>query len=342
MLPVNIDAPLLPSFSVRLMYQYLLDNKFDADRALKVAKLSRDKVFLDETLVTTRQEMEFQKAFANLTAAHPDREKLWFEVGTKYKILGFGPYGRAFLTFPSLGDAWSIVKNGHAMTFTLGMSKQVYSNGKVCGSDLYLDNVPDDMKKFTICRDFGAARSIMDDMWDGDFPITEMTVDSDVLSDSSYARSRVAKSDRTQWRWPVETAYKAMRFSDEVLNQIFIRECEARLGREELSARVANLVSRQILAGRSAEVSITSIAREVGMHQRSLQRRLSEKRLSFRGLYKRAQMEAAEEMLATEMWPIAEVAFRVGYADVTAFTRAFRAQTGRTPGSYRREQMARG
>lgn len=52
------------------------------------------------------------------------------------------------------------------------------------------------------------------------------------------------------------------------------------------------------------------------------------------------RIERAKVLLASSNMPIAEVALAVGYGGQTAFGAAFRAQTGTTPGSYRRQFRA--
>lgn len=46
-----------------------------------------------------------------------------------------------------------------------------------------------------------------------------------------------------------------------------------------------------------------------------------------------------KEWLATTPWSIAEIAYRVGYADQSALTRAMREVTGLTPAAYRRQSQ---
>lgn len=48
------------------------------------------------------------------------------------------------------------------------------------------------------------------------------------------------------------------------------------------------------------------------------------------------RIENARGLLERTATPIAEIAWRVGYADVSAFTRIFRSTTGITPGAYRK------
>jgi AraC family transcriptional regulator len=51
------------------------------------------------------------------------------------------------------------------------------------------------------------------------------------------------------------------------------------------------------------------------------------------------RVERAKVFLATTKLPVAEIAFRVGYQDVSRFTSVFRRETGVTPGAFRKDRI---
>ncbi len=73
------------------------------------------------------------------------------------------------------------------------------------------------------------------------------------------------------------------------------------------------------------------IARRLGMSERTLHRRLAEHGETFQSIVTRSRREVAEMLLADERHSLAEVAFLTGFADQSAFQRAFKTWTGRTP-----------
>lgn len=82
------------------------------------------------------------------------------------------------------------------------------------------------------------------------------------------------------------------------------------------------------------------IARQLGMSERTLHRRLADHGETFQSIVARAQREAAESLLADRSSSLAEVAFLTGFSDQSAFTRAFKRWTGRTPLNFRSSQLA--
>jgi AraC-like DNA-binding protein len=81
------------------------------------------------------------------------------------------------------------------------------------------------------------------------------------------------------------------------------------------------------------------IAGELGISERTLQRRLTDEGTSFKHLLSEARREKAREYLADPSLDIKEVAFLLGYQDKSSFYRAFRLWEGDTPSNWRAEQL---
>jgi AraC-like DNA-binding protein len=73
------------------------------------------------------------------------------------------------------------------------------------------------------------------------------------------------------------------------------------------------------------------------MSVRSLGRGLAAEGTSYRELLDQLRRETAARHLADDRVAIAEVAFLLGFADLSAFYRAFKRWTGRTPAEFRRD-----
>jgi AraC-like DNA-binding protein len=81
--------------------------------------------------------------------------------------------------------------------------------------------------------------------------------------------------------------------------------------------------------------SALSVARSLGMSERTLRRRLVAERVSFRELLDQARRGRAAELLDSEA-TLTEVALAAGFADVSALGHAWRRWFGVTPSSVRR------
>jgi len=71
------------------------------------------------------------------------------------------------------------------------------------------------------------------------------------------------------------------------------------------------------------------------MGERTLRRRLRQEGVTFRGVLDATRAELAQSCLRDHRVTIAEVAFLLGFSEPSAFLRAFKRWTGRTPAAFR-------
>ena len=133
-----------------------------------------------------------------------------------------------------------------------------------------------------------------------------------------------------------ETIGRPNRLGDPSIAGFFDTHLEAELSKlgdeETLDQRVRIQVSRVLSEG---VPKVSDIARRLGMSGRTLQRRLSDRGVSFQSLVDEARRQLAERLLRQTPYPLAEVAFLTGFSDQSAFQRAFKRWAGQTPRSFR-------
>jgi AraC-like DNA-binding protein len=125
-------------------------------------------------------------------------------------------------------------------------------------------------------------------------------------------------------------------FHSPELCSVLQTRAERMLARLELDTPVAERVKR-CLASRSLQVrpSMEDVARELGMSERSLRRRLRNERVLYRALVDGALADAAKRMLADPRSSVQETAYAMGFATAPAFSRAFKRWTGLAPTAFR-------
>jgi AraC-like DNA-binding protein len=118
----------------------------------------------------------------------------------------------------------------------------------------------------------------------------------------------------------------------------------ARILAHEPSSDSIGFEVRQWLSTRVAggDTRITLIARQLGVTPRTLQRRLAAEGTTYDDLRDEARKQAAETFLADPALSIAEIAYLLGYAEPTAFHRAFRRWHQMTPQAFRDGRDGRG
>ena len=92
-------------------------------------------------------------------------------------------------------------------------------------------------------------------------------------------------------------------------------------------------IARQLVKGESG---IEHLAREMATSVRTLQRRLKEEGLSYSELQNDVRRTLALNLLENQTLALGQIAFSLGYSEVSAFNHAFRRWFGQSPGDYRR------
>ncbi len=102
--------------------------------------------------------------------------------------------------------------------------------------------------------------------------------------------------------------------------------------------RVRSALAAELCRG---EPALPALAARLGMSPRSLQRRLQQEGSSLSVLLDALRADLAGRYLSESQESISEVAFLLGFSEVSTFHRAFKRWTGVTPAAYRREQRER-
>lgn len=108
------------------------------------------------------------------------------------------------------------------------------------------------------------------------------------------------------------------------------------------SAREDDLLLRRVRrhltdALGTPQTQLGAVARALGMSERNLQRCLREAGTSFRDLMDEVWELRARQLLSGTGLELTDIAFRLGYEQVSSFNRAFKRWTGKTPGELREE-----
>jgi AraC-like DNA-binding protein len=106
----------------------------------------------------------------------------------------------------------------------------------------------------------------------------------------------------------------------------------ARAGPNRFLGHVQARIREQLTDGGP---SLERVAAALKMSRRTLQRRLADEGVSFQELAESVRRELARLYIKDPRRPLGEVAFMLGYQELSAFFRAFRRWTGMTPSEFR-------
>jgi AraC-like DNA-binding protein len=124
---------------------------------------------------------------------------------------------------------------------------------------------------------------------------------------------------------------------DNYLNDLLRQYAEAALaghpnGRGALRSAVEGVLP-QLLP--HARASISNVAKQLAMSSRTLSRKLRDEGVAFTEILEESRGVLAKSYLAERDLPVSEIAWLLGYREVSAFTNAFKRWTGMTPRQFR-------
>jgi len=147
-------------------------------------------------------------------------------------------------------------------------------------------------------------------------------------------------ADRDEIWFPRPIALLSLEGRDERLNEMLRRyadEALARKPRERLTVRskAEHLLPKLLPHGLA---TASEVARQLGMSSRTFSRKLRKEGISFAEILDQLRAALAKRYLDDETSPVSEIAWLLGYREVSSPTHAFKRWTGRTPRQFRSSQ----
>lgn len=334
----TLQALAFPKHSLMLMAGLLREQHLHPVAAACGAGI--DPAALDDAqgVISGAQEFAYQREFHRRTHDRPD---LWIELGKRYRILTHGhvAFGLAMSTAANLREMFEISRRFGDLHYTLAGIDVLRADGRVIGFQSTVDEVPDELKQFTMLRDLASGHFIFRDVWGREFPFEQVAT----AIDPAYkkwvmpllGRTPVRFGARaTTWRWSESIDEQPLSQSNVHLHRQFHDDCATLLRAARQSADIACALAAAF-ARSGVQLTLREAADSLHLSTRTLQRKLAERGLSYRQVAQCVLVERAAELLRQNV-AIGDIAGRLGFLDGASFTRAFRAAAGCAPTAYRR------
>ena len=167
---------------------------------------------------------------------------------------------------------------------------------------------------------------------------------STVEFDTFFASGVVFGADEDAIAFPRAVADMPVISADPYLNDLLVRYCDEALARRSIGAgalrsAVENAIAPLLPHGNAR---VDEIARKLGVSRRTLARRLAAEGLTFNVVLDQLRRDLAQRHVRDPALSVSQVAWLVGYQEVSAFTHAFKRWTGTTPRMMRAQQDVAG
>ncbi|SNR36452.1 transcriptional regulator, AraC family [Haloechinothrix alba] len=289
------------------------------------------------TELTAAQELTITR---NLLDALGHPEGLGLRAGARYHLTTHGIWGFALISSPTLRSAIDVGLRFLDLTYSY-CRIEVREGERGLLLVLAAPDVPVDLRRFAVERDVAAIRTLQSDLLAEPvalhgvrfaFPPPSGSVDRyaelcGVRPEFGCAEN-VVEIDPVLLDAPLPQA-------DEHSAALMRQQCRELLERRQQRAGLAGQVREHVLARMSSPPGRAEMAAALHISERTLHRRLAEEGTSYRDVLNDARAELAEDLLSTAGLPVAEVARRLGYVEVTSFSQAFRRWKGVGPRTFR-------
>ena len=291
----------------------------------------------DQT-VEASQELAVARNLVRLLGPVPG---LGVQAGLRYTLGSAGILGFAVLSSPTMRDAITITLRYVALTsaFVHLTVEETDERSTVVFDDR---DIPADVRTFLVERDLAAMGQIVPVLVGTDFPFAEVTVELRLDATHCKALSGMFPGidvtpgrPRNALSLPRELFDRALPQADPHTASLCEQQCHELLDRRQRRHGTAATVRSMLLRDPANMPSMDTAAQQLRIETRTLHRYLARENTSYRVLTNETREALATELLATTGLTVAEVAHRLGYSEVAAFSHAFKQWTGTPPKTYR-------
>ena len=332
----DLDAvPSAEGGMTRLAFACALEKKFDVDALLRKAGLSQTQIEDSHARISVRSQI----LFLDLVAKALDDDLLGFHLSQNFdlRMIGFLYYVMA--SSETLGEALgrvarysSIVNEGFRVTVREGREIDVVLETVGISRRLNRHQIEFSFATFIrACREITKLRLTPNHVRF----VHRRSLPAGMSSFFGCEVEFGAEIDPVTFSRSILGTTVAS--ADPYLNKLLINQYEdvlshRKLNRNAFALTVENAIVPLLPHGKA---NARDVARKLGMTQRTLARHLASEGLTFVGMLKELRMDLAKRDLADRDLSISQIAWLLGYKDVSSFTHAFRRWTGDSPSASR-------
>jgi AraC-like DNA-binding protein len=289
-------------------------------------------------LIAPEQELKMARNLAGHLKSVP---ALGLEAGLRYHFTAFGMLGLAMAASPNTLAALEIALRYFNLTFAF-TDFIVTRNGDKTIIAIDDTSLPPDLRRLLVERDIGALVRIQRDL----------SPHLSVLSAVSFAFPAPADAARYEALLGLRPRFGApssaivattaallepLPQANAIARQAAEEQCRLLLERRRLRSSLALKIRERLLREAAQMPDMATVAADLCMTSRTLRRRLDDENTTFSAIRDETRLALAEELLSMTELSMGEIAARLGYADPTCFTNAFKnRKDGMTPLAWRR------
>lgn len=328
----------LPNFSARAMRDALRETGADWRAWAAGAGLNPDTLEDPSESVTGEQEIDLQEAFAKATSHIPG---LWFRLGQRYRLLGYGHLGAAALTADTFEAGMKTLEAFGALTYSLIGFPIISSGSKQVAVFAEDDHIPDISRAFCQERVLSSTVRVLNDMHPSLRPIARVETPLPLTEERKGWQDALGvpimfEAAATRFILRDDIGSVNLPMADQIMGQAFSSACRKAINDAEAMDDMFGRLYRLLLRSAAPYPGAATASKMLGLSERSLHRRLAQQSLTFSDVLGSVRRQRATALLNGTEMPLDQIASMLGYSEPSSFSRAYKQWTGMRPAAARR------
>lgn len=303
-------------------------------RLLRAAGLARDALSRPENIIPVSKAVHLMA----VCGARTGKPHFGLLAGQRVQLEQYGLVGLRMMHAPSVGTAWrglvlTLQLNGRANVPALAVRDRV----AVLSFTPYGGDGAHHIMDFTLAAACTAMRTLCGTRWAPTEAHLAHRTPADARPYGQFFKAPVQfGAPKTALLFPATWLDRRVVGADAAIRKTIEQAIADMLQQQdlELTAKVRRALFAQITQD---DVSIDAVARLLGLHKRTLNRRLAEQGTSFAKLLGEVRFEIARQLLSETDLPFVDIAATLNYTDASAFSRAFRSWAGTSASTWRKK-----
>lgn len=329
-----------PTAKVVTIVESLAAKGISTKQALGGTHISENDIFSPETRFSLNQILALCR---NASRLAPD-PLFAYHAGLRVTISAYGIYGFAILSCPDFHEMMQFAVKYHQLDTPLVDLNFIKRGNSAIWTVNPISHplVDSSLYKFIVEFQIGIFMSLHRDAMGSSFAPREIRLSfeptcndravSDIFACPLYCgRSENAFVFDSAW-----LDHKSPR-ANSVTHAAMIKLCDELLEERRRQLGLAGRVRNSILMRLPSPIDADAVASDLNMSPRTLRRKLSKEKITFRNLVDELRMNLAIRYLRESCLTVDEISHAVGYSEPSGFRRAFRRWFRTTPELYRRK-----
>ena len=329
----SLNQRIFAPFKIATVIDTVAARGIAAETVLERTGLTLEEVRDPHTLTSIGQ---YLIACENIVAAGAEFADA-FAIGSRLHLSAYGMYGYALMCSPTMRDFFDFAVRYQPLA-TPTVRLQWRPEGDVAiwqFREIYREMMSSEVRTFLVRQQMKMTFThIRDTAGTDNFPVRALFA---IPEDAHAAGDAQALScpclhgqEANELHYPIGILDQTPELGNRLTRMMMEETCERLIGQSRISSGWSGEVYQLLLNAPSQSPSMTAVAAQLGLQERTLRRRLAAESTSYEAIVDDVRRRLAVEYLQMTRMSVDDVAWKVGFSDSSNLRRAIRRWTGMT------------